>query len=147
MAELKTKQTDASVIEFIKSFAPTQKRQSDAFTLLEMMGQVSGEEPKMWGASMIGFGKYRYKSERSKQQGDWPLIGFSPRKSAISLYVYSGLPEHQHLLNGLGKFKMGAACIYITNIEDIDLEVLKSLMLATMFFLKQKYANSTLQTN
>ena len=113
MAELKTRQNDTDVSEFIKSFADTEQKRKDSFELLKLMRDFTGFESKMWGPSIIGFGRYHYKSERSRQEGDWPLLGFSPRKAAISLYVYTGAKEHEHLLDGLGKFKMGKACIYI----------------------------------
>ena len=139
MAELKTKQTNADVHEFINTNADTDQKRRDSFELLKLMHDVTGCEPKMWGPSIIGFGSYHYKSERSRQEGDWPLIGFSPRKSAISLYVYTGSSEHQHLLKNLGKFKMGKACIYIKKLSDIDQNELKNLMKATIDFLKSKY--------
>lgn len=141
MAGLKTKPTTVDVAEFINSFADTEQKRSDSFELLKLMQEVSGHAPQMWGPSMIGFGQYHYKSERSRQEGDWPLIGFSPRKAAISLYVYSGLPEHEHLLTDLGKFKMGAACIYIKKLSDINTGVLKNLMHHTITFLQTKYKN------
>ncbi len=140
MAELKTKQTNADVIEFINSFADTEQKRQDSFALLKLMQEFTGYEPKMWGTSIIGFGSYHYKSERSRQEGDWPLVGFSPRKAAISLYVYSGLPEHEHLLKDLGKFKMGKACIYVKKLSDINQDALKNLIRATIDFLKTKYA-------
>ena len=88
---------------------------------------------------MIGFGSYHYKSEKSSQQGDWLLVGFSPRKAAISLYVYTGNAEHEYLLHDLGKFKMGKACIYIHKLSDINLDTLRKLMKATIDFLESKY--------
>jgi hypothetical protein len=103
------------------------------------MQDITGYEPKMWGGSIIGFGSYHYKSERSRQEGDWFLLGFSPRKSAISLYVFTGNPEHQHLLKDLGEFKMGKACIYIKKLSDINTEALKKIMRATIDFLEAKY--------
>ncbi len=139
MAELKTKQTDADVKEFINSFADTDQKRKDAFELLKLMQEFTGYEPKMWGASMIGFGQYHYKSERSSQEGDWPLVGFSPRKAAISLYVYTGLKEHEHLLKDLGKFKMGKACIYVKKLSDINQEALKKIMAASIEYLKTRY--------
>lgn len=139
MAELKTKQTDADVLAFIDTFANTDQKKQDSLELLNLMQELTGYEPKMWGPSMIGFGVYHYKSERSKQEGDWPLVGFSPRKAAISLYVFTGLPEHEYLLNNLGRFTMGKACIYVKKLSDIDLEVLKLLMKATINFLQEKY--------
>lgn len=139
MTELKTKQTDSDVIGFINTFADTEQKRKDSFELLKLMQDFTGFEPKMWGPTMIGFGSYHYKSERSRQEGDWPLVGFSPRKAAISLYVYSGMPEHAFLLEGLGKFKMGKACIYVKKLSDIDLDVLRNIMKETIGFLKDRY--------
>ena len=139
MAELKTKQTSEDVTEFINSFADTEQKRLDSFELVKLMQNFTGFEPKMWGASIIGFGSYHYKSERSRQEGDWPLIGFSPRKAAISLYVFTGAKEHEYLLKDLGKIKMGKACIYIKKLSDINQDVLKKLMKETIDFLKAKY--------
>jgi Domain of unknown function (DU1801) len=139
MAELKTKQTNADVSEFINSFADTEQKRKDSFELIKLMQDFTGFEPRMWGPSIIGFGSYHYKSERSSQEGDWPLVGFSPRKAAISLYVYSGAKEHEYLLEGLGKYKMGKACIYIKKLSDINQEALRKLMKETIVFLQLKY--------
>ena len=139
MSEIKTKQTNADVREFINSFADSEQKRKDSFELLELMQKFTGFEPKMWGPSIIGFGSYHYKSDRSKQEGDWPLVGFSPRKAAISLYVYTGSPEHEHLLQNLGKFKMGKACIYIKKLSDIDVTVLENMTKETIAFLQSKY--------
>jgi Domain of unknown function (DU1801) len=139
MAELKTKQTDADVNEFINSFADTEQKRNDSFELLKLMKDLTGSEPKMWGSSIIGFGSYHYKSEKSRQEGDWPLIGFSPRKAAISLYVYTGTKEHEYLLEGLGKYKMGKACIYVKKLSDINQDVLEKLAKETISFLQLKY--------
>ncbi len=139
MAELKTKVTDANVHDFINTFADTEQKRQDSFELLKLMEKVTGYQPKMWGPSIIGFGSYHYKSDRSSQQGDWPLIGFSPRKAAISLYVYSGGEEQRHLLENLGKFKMGKACIYVKKLSDIDQKELTKLIKGTIKFLKSKY--------
>lgn len=139
MAEIKTKQTEADVFEFIRAFADTDQKRQDSYELIRIMQEFTGFEPKIWGPSIIGFGKYHYQSERSSQQGDWPLVGFSPRKAAISLYVYTGSPKHAHLLDGLGKFKMGKACIYIKKLADINIEQMKVLMQASIDFLHEKY--------
>lgn len=139
MAEIKTKQTEADVHEFINSFAETEQKRADSFELLKIMQEYTGFEPKMWGPTMIGFGKYHYKSERSRQEGDWPLVGFSPRKAAISLYVYTGSKQHEHLLEDLGKFKMGKACLYAKKLSDINIDVLKKMMGVTIEFLQEKY--------
>ncbi|HHT87301.1 MAG TPA: DUF1801 domain-containing protein [Clostridiales bacterium] len=142
MAELKTKQHDGDVFEFIDTFANSEQKKADSFELLNIMQRLTGYEPKMWGASMIGFGSYHYKSERSKQEGDWPLVAFSPRKAAISLYVFTGNPEHEYLLKDLGEYKIGKACIYIKRLSDISLEALERLILATIAFLKNKYGSN-----
>lgn len=139
MAALKTQKTNENVYEFIKSFADTEQKQQDSFELLRIMQDFTGYEPKMWGASIIGFGQYHYKSERSNQEGDWPLVGFSPRKAAISLYIYSGGKEQDTLLRELGKFKMGKSCIYIKKLSDIDTGVMKKIIGSTIKFLKTKY--------
>lgn len=139
MAEIKTKQTNADVHEFINSFADTEQKRKDSFELLKLMQDFTGYEPKMWGPSIIGFGSYHYKSDRSSQEGDWPLVGFSPRKAAISLYVYTGSAEHEHLLQNLGKFKMGKACIYVKRLSDINQDELKNLIKETISFLESKY--------
>lgn len=139
MAELKTKQHDGDVFEFIQAFADTEQKHEDSYELVKLMQKVTGHPPRMWGSTMIGFGKYHYKSDRSKQEGDWPLVAFSPRKAAISLYVYTGIPEHEYLLKDLGKYTMGKACIYVKRLSDINLEVLERLMDATIAFLQDKY--------
>ena len=139
MTEIKTKQTDADVSEFINSFADTEQKRKDSFELVKLMQGITGCEAKMWGPTIIGFGSYHYKSERSRQEGDWPVVGFSPRKAAISLYVYTGSPAHEHLLKDLGKFKMGKACIYIKKLSDIDQDALIKLMKETIRYLQSKY--------
>lgn len=142
MTELKTKQHDGDVFEFIDTFANSEQKKADSIELVNIMQRLTGYEPKMWGASMIGFGSYHYKSERSKQEGDWPLVAFSPRKAAISLYVFTGNPEHEYLLKDLGEYKIGKACIYIKRLSDISLEALERLILATIAFLKNKYGSN-----
>lgn len=139
MAKLKTTVTTANVKEFIDSFADSEQKKEDSYALLKIMEKASGSKAKMWGPTMIGFGQYHYKSDRSAQEGDWPLIGFSPRKAAISLYVYTGSKEHEHLVKDLGKFKMGKACIYVKKLADINIDALNKLMRTTIDFLKKKY--------
>lgn len=139
MAELKTKQTDASVPEFINAFADTEQKKKDSFDLLSLMQEVTGFPPKMWGESIIGFGQYHYKSEKSRQEGDWPLVGFSPRKAAISLYVYSGAAGQDELLQSMGKYKMGKACIYVKKLSDVNQDALKALIRSTVEFMQAKY--------
>jgi len=139
MAELKTKQHNADVTEYIITSVDTEQKRKDSFELLKLMQDFTGFKPKMWGASIIGFGSFHYKSERSRQEGDWPLVGFSPRKAAISLYVFTGAKEHEYLLEGLGKYKMGKACIYVKKLSDINQDVLRNLMKNTIDYLQSKY--------
>lgn len=139
MAEIKTKQHEGSVDEFINTFAGTDKKIEDSYRLIKIMRDTTGWEPKMWGPSIIGFGVYHYKSDRSSQQGDWPVVGFSPRKAAISLYVYCGQEDQKRLLEKFGKFTMGKACIYVKKMEDIDENVLVEMIRSAMRFVKEKY--------
>lgn len=127
MAELKTKQTNANVMDFIDAVQDKTKRE-DAITLLNIFKEITKEPAKMWGPSMIGFGMYHYKSERSSQEGDWMLTGFSPRKIALTLYVLSGAENNTELLNKLGKHKTGVGCLYIKKLSDVDVNVLKQLI-------------------
>jgi|SRR5690606_5832921 len=139
MAELKTKVHDANVEDFIREFADSEQKQEDSFQLLKIFREETGHEPKMWGPSMIGFGKYHYKSDRSTQQGDWFLVGFSPRKAAISLYVYSGGAGQDAFLQELGKYKMGKGCIYVKKLSDINEGVLRKMIRSSVDFLQKKY--------
>ena len=109
MAELKTKVTDQDPKDFLNTIEPEQKRK-DSFALLEMFTKVTGEKPVMWGSSIVGFGKYHYKSERSRQEGDWLLVGFSPRKQNLTLYIMHGNEANKELLTKLGKHKEGGGC-------------------------------------
>lgn len=137
MSKNKTTETGKSVEDFINAVENEQKRK-DSFRLIELMQKTSGQPPKMWGPTIIGFGNYHYKYE-SGHEGDALLLGFSPRKAAISLYVFTGLEEHEHLLKDLGKFTMGKACIYIKKLSDISEPQLIKLMKATIDFLQKKY--------
>jgi len=126
VAKNKTTETEVSVTDFINSYVENDLKKSDSFQLVELMSEWSGFEPKMWGPTIIGFGSYKYKYP-SGHQGSAPLIGFSPRKAEFSLYVYSPTEENERLLDSLGKFKMGKACIYIKKLSDIDISVLKQI--------------------
>lgn len=139
MAEIKTKQNSASVEDFINSITDEQKRK-DSFVLLEMMKKAIGEEPKMWGSSLIGFGQVKIKSPTTGREADWLRIGFSPRKANLSLYI-SGNINHQHAeaLKKLGKHKTGVGCLYINKLDDIDIAILKGMIEASLtieFFYK-----------
>jgi len=124
--ELKTKVNDASVEGFLNSVTDEQKRE-DCFEILRLMEQVTKEEPKMWGSSIVGFGSYHYKGA-SGREGDWLLTGFSPRKENLTLYIMGGFDLHQDLLKKLGKHKTSAGCLYIKKLDDVDKEVLKELV-------------------
>lgn len=141
MTKQKTQPTNEDVTDFINQFTNSEQKRADSFELIKIMEQISGYSPYMWGPSIIGFGTYHYKYA-SGHEGDAPLLGFSPRKSAISLYVFTGLDEHQHLLKNLGKFKMGKACIYISKLSDIDINVLKDVAKHTINFLHQTYGKT-----
>lgn len=132
MAELKTKVNDNNVYEFIENYCNDNQKKIDSYNLITFFEEITGYKAKMWGSSIIGFGSYHYKSERSSQEGDWPIVGFSPRKNAISLYVYSGTKKQDELIKGLGKYKMGKSCIYIKSLHDINLEVLKEIILESI---------------
>lgn len=139
MYELKTKETDASVLEFIENIE-SERKKADAYRLLDIFTEVSGCEPKMWGPTMIGFGSYRY-IYPSGHSGEAFLAGFSPRKAKISLYFATGDSERDHLLVNLGKHTAGKACVYINKVDDIDVEVLKELIAQSICFLKKTYPN------
>lgn len=138
MAKNKTVETDEDVYAFIDDFVDNEQKKKDSLELIDIMSTLSGHPPKMWGSTIIGFGRYHY-VYKSGHSGDAPLIGFSPRKTAISLYVFTGLDEHFDLVKPLGKFKMGKACIYIKKLSDIDIDQLKTLINATIDFLKDKH--------
>lgn len=141
MGELKTKVTNASVIDFLNAVQDDTKRQ-DSFRLLEMFEEITGEKAKMWGTSIVGFGKYHYKSERSAQEGDWPLVGFSPRKSALTLYIMSGFEGTEELLAKLGKHTKSVGCLYIKKLSDIDETVLKKIITRSYEDMKKKYPSA-----
>ncbi|MEO6488437.1 MAG: DUF1801 domain-containing protein [Ferruginibacter sp.] len=127
LAEIKTKPSAASVEEFINNLPDEQKRK-DSFVILEMMKKATGEEPVLWGSSIIGFGNKRYKSPATGREVDWLRIGFSPRKANLSLYISAGIKEHADALTKLGKHKAGVGCLYINKLEDIDLKILKGMI-------------------
>ncbi|MCP3763408.1 DUF1801 domain-containing protein [Domibacillus sp. A3M-37] len=137
MYELKTKETDNSVIEFIEQVESPKKRE-DAYKLLDIFTETTGYEAKMWGPSIIGFGSYHYKYE-SGHEGDAPLVGFSPRKAKISLYFATGDAKRGELLKNFGKHTTGKACVYINKVEDIEVGVLKELIHQSISFLQETY--------
>ncbi|GAB2554356.1 DUF1801 domain-containing protein [Gracilibacillus alcaliphilus] len=139
MYELKTKQNDNSVLAFIEDVESSRKRE-DAYRLLDIFTETTGFEAKMWGPSIIGFGRYHYKYE-SGHEGDAPLVGFSPRKAKISLYFATGDTEREQLLNQFGKHKAGKSCVYINKVADVDEEILRELIKQSVQFLQAQYPN------
>lgn len=138
MAELKTKATTQDPKEFLSTIVPEQKR-ADSFTLLDIFTKVTGQKAVMWGSSIVGFGKYHYKSERSTQEGDWPLVAFSPRKQNLTLYIMTGITNDK-ALDKLGKHKKSGGCLYINKLSSVDLKVLKGLI-------KESYIQTKRTTN
>lgn len=127
LVEIKTKPTAASVEDFINAF-PNEQKRKDSFVLLEMMKNASGEESKMWGPSIIGFGNTTYKSPATGREVEWMRIGFSPRKGSLTLYLMGGLKAHAAALEKLGKHKTSVGCLYINKLEEVDIEVLKGMI-------------------
>lgn len=137
MAELKTKQNDESVAGFLGSIEDENKR-AEAHQVLELMREVTGEEPSMWGGSIVGFGRYHYKYE-SGREGDWFLTGFSPRKQNFSLYIMSGFEQYDELMTRLGKHKTGKSCLYIRSLDDVDHSVLRELISRSVAHMRTMY--------
>ena len=126
MAELKTKKTDASVEKFLNSVADEQRR-NDSFAILEIMKKATKAEPAMWGPSIVGFGQRLYKYPSGREL-DWFLLGFSPRKQDLTLYIMMGIERYPELMKKLGKYKTGKSCLYIKKLDDVDLTTLKQLI-------------------
>lgn len=138
MHELKTKETDRDVIEFIKSIENQRKRE-EAFQLLKIFTETTGYAAKIWGTNIIGFGKYHYKYS-SGQEGDWFVAGFSPKKTKINLYFAAGDTNREELLKKFGKHQSGKSCVYINKVADINEDVLKEMIIQTVTFLKKTYS-------
>ncbi len=134
----KTTSTDENVVEFINSFVDKDQKKQDSFRLIDLMRGWSGFEPKMWGPTIIGFGSYHYKYA-SGHEGDAPIIGFSPRKAEFSLYVVAPGNENKKLLDKLGKYKMGKACIYFKKLDDLNLDALEQISRATIKFISENF--------
>jgi len=139
MAELKTKVNNASVEKFLKTVKDEQKR-LDSFKILEIMKKITKEEPKMWGPSIIGFGKYHYKYE-SGHEGDMCIAGFSPRKKTLTIYILPGFEKNKSLMKKLGKYKTGKSCLYIKRLDDVDTKVLEKLISDSYKHMMKKYDN------
>jgi hypothetical protein len=138
MTELKTKVTSKSVPAFLKMLESDTKRK-DAEVLVKIFKEVTGEQPKLWGENIIGFGQYHYESTRSSQKGDWPLTAFSPQKQKISIYIMPGFTAYGDIMAKLGKYKTGTSCLYINKLDDIDVTLLKKLIKQSVVDMKKKY--------
>lgn len=137
MAALKTKVNNQSVTAFLNQVKDKQKK-DDALALLKLMKTVTGERPKMWGPSIVGFGMYHYQYA-SGQQGDWPLVAFSPRAQSLTLYIMSGFKSYASLVKKLGQVKTGKSCLYIKRLEDIDKVALSQLIKDSFEYMKKKH--------
>jgi len=137
MAELKTKATNASVTAFLDTVEDEQKRK-DCREVMKLMSSVTGKKPKMWGASIIGFGSYHYKY-RSGREGDWMVTGVSPRKQNLTIYVMLGFSRYESLMNVLGKFKTSKSCLYVKTLDNIDRKVLARLVEKSVADMKKIY--------
>ncbi len=144
MAKNKTTETENNVDDFISAFVDDETKRKDSYELIKIMQEVTGFEPKMWGPSIIGFGSYHYKYD-SGHEGDAPLAAFSPRKAAISLYVYSPSDEKEEkeeLLSKLGKHKASKGCLYVKKLADIDVEILKKMISLSIENTKKLYPSN-----
>lgn len=139
MSEIKTKPVDTDIDNFLASIEPEKKR-ADSIELKKLFDSVVKEKPSLWNNDMIGYGSFHYKSEKSKQEGDWPLTAFSPRKQYLAVYIMSHVNNYKDFLNDLGKYKISSgSCIYINKIEDINQDVLKKLISASVSDMKKQY--------
>jgi hypothetical protein len=134
---MKIHATDASVDAFHRSIPDDACRQ-DCLRVLEIMRRVTGDEPKLWGPGMVGFGSYHYRYE-SGREGDWFVTGFSPRKANLTLYIMAGFDRYAELLERLGKFKTGKSCLYVKKLADVDEAVLTELIAASVEHMRRNY--------
>jgi hypothetical protein len=126
VAEPKTKETNESVSAFLDKIVD-EVRRADCYAVVDLMQSVTKEKPRMWGSSIVGFGRYHYKG-KSGREGDWPIIGFSPRKGDLTLYIMGGFDKVPELMEKLGKFKTAKSCLYIKKLADVDRKVLRKLV-------------------
>lgn len=138
MAELKTKINENNIVEFLNG-VDNDERRKDCFTLLDLFQQWTKETPKMWGASIVGFGSYHYKYD-SGREGDWFLTGFSPRKQNLTIYITAGFREYDDIMKNLGKYTTGSSCLYVKKLSDIDIDKLKTLVEKSVAYMKKRYA-------
>jgi nucleoid DNA-binding protein len=126
MAELKTRETTESVSAFLDRVADEGRRE-DCRAVVDIMQSVTKEKPRMWGTSIVGFGRYRYKY-KSGREGEWMITGFSPRKGDLTLYIFGGFDKFSDLIPNLGKYKTAGSCLYIKKLSDVDVKVLRKLV-------------------
>jgi hypothetical protein len=140
-AELKTKENDTNVISFLSTLPDEQKRE-DSLALLKMMKAVTRTDPMMWGGSIVDFGKYIFTSPKTGRSGEWFMTGFSPRKQNLTVYFMTGFSKYDGLMKKLGKYKISAgSCLYINKLADIDIKVLKELVIVSWKYIKEKHKN------
>lgn len=137
MSELKTKRNDGDVRGYLESVA-NKRRREDALVMLELMREITGEPPEMWGSSIVGFGSYHYRYA-SGREGDWPIVGFAPRKQSLTLYIMPGFDRYEALMAKLGKYKTGKSCLYINKLDDVNLETLKALIAESVEYMRRAY--------
>ena len=139
MTELKTKQNESSVNDFIEKIEDPEKKKASK-QIMKILETISKNKAKMWGDSIIGFGKYHYKY-KSGREGDWMRIGFSPRKQNLTLYIMDGFEKYSELMEKLGKFKTGKSCLYIKKMQDIDINILKELVAESLLHMEKLFPN------
>ena len=137
MAELKTRENDASVEDYLASVEPM-KRAEDARAVMEMMARITGEPPRMWGDSIVGFGRYLYQNSKGKDF-TWPLTGVAPRKAALSIYIMPGFAPFDDLMGKLGTYKTGSSCLYVTRLSKVDPGVLETLIARSVAVMRERY--------
>ena len=137
MSELKTRQNDGDVDAYLDS-VENPRRRDDALRVLTLMREITGEVPRMWGSSIVGFGSYHY-TYASGREGDWPVVGFAPRKQNLVLYIMPGFAGYEALLARLGKHRTGKSCLYVNRLDDIDPDVLEELVRESVADMKRRY--------
>jgi len=139
MSEIKTRSSDLDIDKYLMTVEP-EKRRADGIELKKLFDSVVKEKPTLWNNNMIGYGSFHYKSDRSTQEGDWPLTAFSVRKQNLTIYIMSGAAKYNELLSKLGKYKISTgSCIYINKLQDINTEVLKEIISASVSDMKNTY--------
>ena len=137
MSKLKTTQNEADVNAFLEA-VENPRRRADARQVLDLLQAVTGEPPKMWGSSIVGFGSYHYRYA-SGREGDWPVVGFSPRKQNLVIYIMPGFSDYGDLLGKLGKYRTGKSCLYVNKLDDVNLELLEQLVRESVKEMKRRY--------